>query len=113
MPDLLRPHWFQILLSLSSGTMHGSAIMDEVLERTEGRMKLWPATLYGSLRDLEEAGWIQDSVPPPDAPVEGGKRRFYVLTPSGERVLREELRHMHAILEEARERDLLGDAGAV
>jgi DNA-binding PadR family transcriptional regulator len=110
MPDPLKPHWFQILFSLAGGPLHGSSIMEEVLERTEGRMKLWPATLYGSLKDLEDAGWIRESPPGPDAPSEGGRRRFYVLTPVGKQALRAELGRMRAILDEARARNLLGTA---
>jgi DNA-binding PadR family transcriptional regulator len=111
MPDPLKPHWFQILLALGRGPMHGTAIMEEVLERTEGAMKLWPATLYGSLRDLEEARLIRETEPAPDAPSEGGRRRFHELTEDGEAVLREELRRMRDILDVARARDLLPDAG--
>jgi DNA-binding PadR family transcriptional regulator len=83
--------------------------MEEVLERTEGAMKLWPATLYGSLRDLEEADLIRETEPGPGDPTEGGKRRFYALAPAGERALRGELSRMRAILAVAAERDLLGD----
>ena len=107
MPESMRPHWFQILLALSRGRLHGTAIMDEVLERTGGEMKLWPATLYGSLRDLEEANWIRETEPGPDDPSEGGRRRFYVLAPAGRRALRAELGRMSAILDVARERALL------
>jgi len=111
MSDPLKPHWFQILFALSGGPMHGSAIMEDVLERTDGHMKLWPATLYGSLRDLEEAGRIEESPPGPDAPAEGGTRRFYSLTPAGEATLRTELRRLRALVREAQARDLLGDGG--
>ena len=109
MAEALKPHWFQILLALSRAPMHGTAIMEEVLERTEGDMKLWPATLYGSLRDLEESGWIRETEPGPDDPQEGGKRRFYALAREGEQALRSELARMRAILEVAAERDLLTD----
>ena len=111
MADPLKPQWFQILLALSTGPMHGSAIMEEVLARTDGAMKLWPATLYGSLRDLEEAGWIVETEPDPDLPREGGKRRFHELSPHGAEVLRTELRRLQRILEVARTRDLLNDPG--
>ena len=104
----IKTPWFHILFALSRGPMHGSAIMEDVLDRTEGTVKLWPATLYGSLRDLEERGWIADSLPMPGAPTEGGKRRFHALTPRGEEVLRDELARMNALLTEARARDLLG-----
>lgn len=111
MSDRLKPHWFHILLALSRGEMHGSAIMEEVLELTEGALTLWPATLYGSLRDLEEAGWIREVPPDPDAPPEPGRRRVHRLTEAGREVLRAELQRLRDLLEVARERDLISDAG--
>jgi DNA-binding PadR family transcriptional regulator len=109
MADHLKPQWFQILLALSRGPMHGSAIMEEVLERTDGAMKLWPATLYGSLRDLEDAGWIRESAPDPEVSPEGGRPRFHTLTEGGEEVLRAELERLRMILQVARERKLITD----
>lgn len=109
MPRLLKPQWFQILLALSRGPMHGSAVMEEVLERTDGAMKLWPATLYGSFRDLEDAGWIEETPPDPEISTEGGRPRFYALTGSGETVLRGELDRLREILRVARERNLIAD----
>lgn len=109
MSDPLKPQWFHILLALSRGPMHGSAVMEEVLERTDGAMKLWPATLYGSLRDLEDAGWIRETVPDPLVLPEGGRPRFHALTERGEEVLRAELERLRTILQVARERDLITD----
>ena len=57
--------------------------MEEVLERTDRAMKLWPGTLYGSLRELEAEGWLQETEAPKGAPTEGGKRRFYGITADG------------------------------
>ena len=44
----LKSHWFHILVSLVEGEQHGYGIMRDVLERSGGRVRLWPATLYGS-----------------------------------------------------------------
>ena len=112
MSEALKTHWFHILFALAGAPLHGTAIVEEVLERTDGAVRLWPGTLYGSLRDMEEAGFISETEPPPDAPTEGGKRRFYRLTPSGHAVLRRELGVLQGILEMARTRDLLRDPGA-
>ena len=108
---MLKPQWFQILFALAQGPRHGSAIMEDVLARTKGEMKLWPATLYGSLRDLEKAGWIAETEPLPDAPTEGGRRRFHELTSLGREVLQEELLRLRDILEVAEQRELLPDTG--
>ena len=108
--DALKPQWFQILLSLAGGDLHGSAIIEEVLARTDGEMKLWPATLYGSLRDLEERSWIREADPPEGSPVEGGRRRFYGLTDEGRVVLAGEVGRLARYVEVARARDVLRGA---
>ena len=98
----LKAHWFQILLALADHDLHGSAIMEEVLERTDGAMKLWPGTLYGTLRQMSAKDLIEEIEPPADAPHDRGKRRFYSITPNGRRVLREEVEHMAELLRVAR-----------
>jgi DNA-binding PadR family transcriptional regulator len=108
--DALKPQWFQILLSLAGGDLHGSAVMEEVLARTDGEMKLWPATLYGSLRDLEERGWIREADPPEGSPQEGGRRRFYGLTGGGRIVLAAEAERLARYVDVARARDVLRGA---
>lgn len=105
----LKPQWFQILLALAGGALHGSAIMEEVLERTDGEMKLWPATLYGSLRDLEGCGWIEEAEAPVGAPTEGGKRRFYALTEAGREALAAETRRFEGWVRVARARAVLDE----
>ena len=55
----MRRHWFYILLSLAERDRHGSAIMRDVLELTDGALRLWPVTLYGTLDELHEQGLIR------------------------------------------------------
>lgn len=107
--ERLKPHWFQILLSVADEPLHGTAIMDDVLERTDGEMKLWPGTLYGSLRELDDEGWITETDAPPDAPTEGGKRRFYCITPEGRQVLREQVERLASYIREARHKHVVDD----
>jgi len=57
----LKPQWFHIMLALAGGEQHGYGIMQEVLDRTTGKVRLWPATLYGSIKRLIEAGLIEES----------------------------------------------------
>ncbi len=106
----MKPHWFQILLAVADGPMHGTAIMEEVLERTEGAMKLWPGTLYGSLRELEVAGWLRETHPPEGAPTEGGKRRFYRITPEGRATLAQEVHRLASFVRTARAKRVIGEA---
>ena len=106
----MKPHWFQILLAVADGPMHGTAIMEEVLDRTEGAMKLWPGTLYGSLRELEVAGWLRETDPPEGAPTEGGKRRFYRITREGTATLAEEVHRLASFVQTARRKRVIGEA---
>lgn len=83
----LKTNWFHILLSLAVEEQHGYGIMQEVLERSEGKIRLWPATLYGTLAKLIEAGLIAESGERPAAELDDARRRYYNLTKLGRRVL--------------------------
>ena len=83
----LKPQWFHILLSLAGGEQHGYAIMQEVLNRTTGKVRLWPATLYGSIKRLIAAGLIEESDERPAPELDDARRRYYRLTPLGRHVL--------------------------
>ena len=83
----LKTNWFHILLSLASEDQHGYGIMQEVLDRTGGKVRLWPATLYGSLKRLIEEGLIEESTERPSHELDDPRRRYYRLTRLGRRVL--------------------------
>jgi DNA-binding PadR family transcriptional regulator len=83
----LKPHWFHIMVSLAAGEQHGYGIMQEVLNRTTGKVRLWPATLYGSIKRLIEAELIEPSDERPAPEFDDARRRYYRLTPLGKRVL--------------------------
>ena len=102
--ESLKPHWFHILLTLADQQLHGTAIMEEVLDRTDGTVRLWPGMLYGSLSDLADKGWIEEVDPPQGAPTEGGKRRFYGITPHGRLALAREVERMELFLQVARKK---------
>ena len=48
----MRKPWFYILLSLASGDRYGADIQEDVRALSAGEVRLWPATLYGSLVEL-------------------------------------------------------------
>jgi DNA-binding PadR family transcriptional regulator len=83
----LKPNWFHVLLSLADQEQHGYGIMQEVLERTGGKVRLWPATLYGTLKRLIEEDLIEESGDRPAAELDDARRRYYRLTTLGRRVL--------------------------
>lgn len=86
----LKTQWFHIILSLAGGEQHGYGIMQEVLERSGGKVRLWPATLYGSIKRLMEAGLIAESDDRPAPELDDARRRYYRLTNFGRRVLEAE-----------------------
>ena len=84
----LKPQWLHILLALSDEVLHGSGIVRAVLHETRGKVQLWPATLYGSLDELTELGWIEEVSDPDERPRgESEKKRFYRITHLGARIL--------------------------
>ena len=76
-----------ILVALRRGDRHGYGIMQDVLERSGGKVRLWPATLYGSLKRLIEKGLIAESGERPAPELDDARRRYYKLTPLGRQVL--------------------------
>lgn len=92
---------FHILLSLAEGSQHGYGIMQEVLERTDGKVRLWPATLYGSLRRLVEDGLIEEAGNRRPAD-DDERRRYYRLTADGRAALRAEIARLEDLVRAAR-----------
>jgi DNA-binding PadR family transcriptional regulator len=93
---------FLILVALLAGDAHGLEIAREVERLSEGRVRLWPATLYGSLQDLLEYGWIEEAADPPGQ--ESERKRFYRITRSGQAVARGETRRLALLVKIARSR---------
>ena len=48
----LKTHWIHILLAIANRPLHGYGIRQEVAERTEGTVMLWPGLLYRSIQAL-------------------------------------------------------------
>lgn len=103
----LKPAWFHILLALGNGRRHGYAIRAEVEERTQGRVRLWPATLYGSIRELAGEALIEELEGEPDVG-DDPRRRYYRLTRLGKRVLAAEVARLQALVDAARATRALG-----
>ena len=84
-----------LLMSLSSGSKHGHALMKDV-ERFAG-VHLGPGTLYKALGRLEEDGLVE-ALPPEE------RRRPYALTPAGRDALTSSLDHLGSVVAEGRRR---------
>lgn len=98
----LRTNWLYILGSLAGGEKPGYTIMQEVLQQTGGSVRLWPATLYNTLKQLLDEELIEDSGNRP-RPNEDQRRRYYRLTRLGRRVLDAELARLEALIKGVRE----------
>ena len=94
----LKPHWFHVLLSLADEDQHGYGIMQEVLERTGGQVRLWPATLYGTLKRLIDEDLIEESSRRPAPALDDARRRYYRLTTLGRAVLAAESRRLEELV---------------
>src|SRR6516165_7058533 len=79
---------FQILLALAGEDLHGYAIMRQVAEQTEGRMRLGPGTLYSSIQTLLEAKLIEELDEREEESSVGTRRRYYRLSAAGRKLAR-------------------------
>ena len=79
----LRTNWFHILVALAEGTRHGSAIARDVMDQTDGSLRLWPATLYRTLDDMAAEGLITELDEGVRPEGESRRRRFFAITPAG------------------------------
>jgi DNA-binding PadR family transcriptional regulator len=91
-----------ILLALSSKDLHGSGIARAVLEETEGELRLWPATLYGTLELMVRDGLIEE-LEEGERPKESEKRRYYRITRLGDKALALETERLARLVRTARQ----------
>ncbi len=97
----LTPVVFHILLALSEAPRHGYGILKDVLDQTNGRLRLGPGTLYGSLQRLMDRGWVEEVATPADA---DERRRYYRLHRTGRTALDAEVERMATLVHVARAR---------
>jgi DNA-binding PadR family transcriptional regulator len=97
----MKSHWYHILLSLAGGARHGLAIARDVRQSSQSGIRLWPATLYGSLEELADLGWIEeiDDARRPDA---SERKRYYGITRSGRHALDAETQRLADLVRLAR-----------
>jgi DNA-binding PadR family transcriptional regulator len=104
----LTPAVFHVLLALADGERHGYAIMQEVAAGTNGRIKMGPGTLYGTIKRLLEIKLIEESDERPDPKLDDQRRRYYRLTGLGERAVKAEAARYEAMVKLARGKRLVG-----
>lgn len=91
-PALGEVAW-EILLSLAGGDKHGYSILLDVQERTGGRLRLLPGSLYRALHRLVGDGCAVE-VEGAAATRHDARRRVFRLTAAGRRALAAEARRL-------------------
>jgi DNA-binding PadR family transcriptional regulator len=114
----LTPVTLNILLALADEERHGYGIGVEVRQRTGGKMRLGPGTLYGTLKRMVDGGLVEESDSLPEEELDAGtrrydaeRRRYYRLTGFGERVLGAELARLGRVVRTAQQKGLFPPSG--
>lgn len=94
----LSPAVFHMLLALSEGERHGYALKREIATRTDGKLKLGPGVLYGSINKMLEQGLIEESDERPDPHLDDERRRYYRITNFGRKVAQGEAMRMRELV---------------
>lgn len=96
---------YLILLALADSDLHGLGIARAVHELSDGRTRLWPVSLYGTLDELAESGLIEELADSRERPAdESEKKRFYRLTRAGRRALALETERLAGLVKTAKSR---------
>jgi len=109
----LTPAVFHILLALADSERHGYGIMQEIALRTNGKMRMGPGTLYGSIKRMLADGLIEESGERPDPSLDDERRRYYRLTGFGLRVVQTEAERLAQLVRVARHKKVLLDTDAI
>ena len=102
----LTPAVLHILLALASGERHGYGIMKQVESESQGKVKMGPGTLYGSLGRMIEAGLIRESDKKADRELDDERRIYYAITGKGQATLAAELERYREVVAVARRKQL-------
>jgi DNA-binding PadR family transcriptional regulator len=98
----LPPATFHILIALADGDRHGYGIIQDVIARTNGELKLSAGTLYRSIQRMLEQGLVIETRDRPEPEFDDERRRYYRLTDFGRRVARAEAARLSKLVEFAR-----------
>jgi len=94
----LTPAVLHILLALSAQERHGYGIMKMVESDSQGKVKMGPGTLYGSLGRMIEAGLIRESDKKIDPEMDDERRVYYKITALGQKALAAELQRYREVI---------------
>jgi DNA-binding PadR family transcriptional regulator len=98
----LQPAVFHILMALADEDRHGYGIIQEVLSRTNGDVRLSPGTLYRSIQRMLNDDLIVEINERPAPELDDERRRYYRITTFGRAVARAEANRLHELVRLAR-----------
>ncbi len=107
----LKPDVFHILLVLLDGPRHGYAIMRDVAESTEGKVRMLPGALYRHLQRMLDNGVIAEV----DDAAGGGadsRRRCYAVTDFGRTVAEAEASRLASLVRAASAKNLVKEGAS-
>lgn len=85
---------FHILLALAVEDRHGYGIIQDVMARTGGSVRLSAGTLYRSIQRMLEQDLVTEVHERPAPEEDDQRRRYYRITDFGEAVARAEARRL-------------------
>ena len=99
----LTPAVLHILMALSTRERHGYGIMKQVELDSQGKVKMGPGTLYGSLGRMIDAGLIRESDKKVDPKLDDERRIYYKITGLGQKALAAELARYRQVVAVAKQ----------
>jgi DNA-binding PadR family transcriptional regulator len=100
----LKPIVFHVLLSVADGDRHGYAIMQDITEREDARLRLEPGNLYRHLKFMLDEGLIEETDRRPLAGKDDERRRYDHITRLGRQVALAETARLEGLARAARAR---------
>lgn len=102
----LTPAVLHILLALSTQERHGYGIMKQVESDSQGKVRMGPGTLYGSISRMIQAGLVRESDKKIDPDMDDARRVYYRITGAGRKALASELERYREVVAVARQKRL-------
>ena len=94
----LKPVDLQLMLALAEGELHGYGLVQAIEAGTDGLVRLDPGNLYRVIKRLLAAGLLDEADRRTASDLGDERRRYYALTPLGQRVLAAELHRLDVMM---------------
>jgi DNA-binding PadR family transcriptional regulator len=106
----LKPVDFLILVLLTEGEGHGYGLVQEIANRTDGKVKLVPGNFYAILKRLIGEGLLEEATRKSVGSGEDKRRRYYSITGLGTQVAAAEASRMRSLVMQPEVMNLIRDS---